>query len=306
MKIISEGTIIDNIHVLEIFSDLTERLDYNFPGFPLYAKSGELRYYHQFTCPCHKHVDLEFAFILRGEMDYFVNGQIARLEQGDGIFINSNRLHYNYSKDSTNCVYLVVIIHPSLLGADTYLGKEFFNQRFGAGNEDFCVLKKETPWQNEALSLISAIHDELNAGESGHNLLRLISLATSLCAEISENIQATQKTDEATWSILWNMTGFIQKNYAEKINLDDIAAAGQVCRSRCCKFFNMYMEQTPNAYLTWYRVSKSCEMLRESGMSIIEIAMACGFQSSSYFTQIFKKETGITPKEYRKQQAKNP
>jgi len=286
---------------------MSERLNYNLPGFPLYACKGELRQFHRYAAACHWHPDLEFILVTDGTMEYFVNGRIVRLEKGEGIFINSKRLHYNYSKDFSNCTFLVVVVHPTLLGVDTQLGREYFRLRFGIENEDYCVLRKDTAWQKEALSFTVAMYDEINGTppDQGHNLLHLLSLVTSLCSGISENIKIAsgQRADETSWIILWNMTGFIQKNYAEKISLDDIAAAGAVCRSRCCNFFGKYIGQSPNVYLTWYRVSKSCEMLRESNMSITEIAMACGFQSPSYFTHIFSKETGLTPKEYRKQQA---
>jgi len=100
------------------------------------------------------------------------------------------------------------------------------------------------------------------------------------------------------------MTGFIFQNYTEKITLDAIAAAGYVCRSKCCQLFSEYIGKTPNAYLTGYRIGKSCEMLKESNMTVVEVAMAYGFQSPSYFTHVFQKETGLTPKEYRKQSEK--
>jgi len=291
------------MRALEVFSDMSERLNYNLPGFPLYAKKGELRDFHQYSTACHWHPDLEFIFVIDGNMEYFVNGKIVHLEKEEGIFVNSNRLHYNYSKDFSNCTFFVVVVHPSLLGADTHLGKEFFKTRFGTGNEDYCLLRKNTAWQNDLLLLISDIYYEINKYHEGqgYNLLRLLSLAISLCSGISEKIQAVSNSDidESSWIILWNMTGFIQKNYSNKISLDDIASAGSVCRSRCCKYFSKYIGQSPIAYLTGYRISKSCEMLQNSNMSIIEIALSCGFQSSSYFTQIFKKEIGITPKEYR-------
>lgn len=79
------------------------------------------------------------------------------------------------------------------------------------------------------------------------------------------------------------MTGFIGQNYDSKITLDDIAASGSVCRSKCCRLFNEYVGQSPNAYLTRYRINKSLEMLRETNMSVIEVSLACGFQSPSYF-----------------------
>jgi len=53
--------------------------------------------------------------------------------------------------------------------------------------------------------------------------------------------------------------------------------------------------------LTGYRIKKSCEMLKESKMSVIEVSFACGFKSHSYFTQVFQSEIGLTPKEYQKQ-----
>ncbi|PQP85573.1 hypothetical protein CPT76_35550 [Paenibacillus sp. AR247] len=101
--------------------------------------------------------------------------------------------------------------------------------------------------------------------------------------------------------MIWKMTGFIHQNYESKITLNDIAAAGTVCRSRCCKLFNTYVGQTPNEYLIRYRIQKSCDMLKETNRSISEIAMACGFQSASYFTFIFRKQLGLVPQDYRKQ-----
>ncbi|ANS74669.1 hypothetical protein AWM70_08780 [Paenibacillus yonginensis] len=64
--------------------------------------------------------------------------------------------------------------------------------------------------------------------------------------------------------------------------------------------FNKYIGQTPNTYLMRYRIAKSREMLVESTRTICEIAMTCGFQSPSYFAYVFRKETGLTPQDYRK------
>ncbi|WP_231507777.1 helix-turn-helix domain-containing protein [Bacillus sp. UNC41MFS5] len=101
----------------------------------------------------------------------------------------------------------------------------------------------------------------------------------------------------------WEMTGFIHHHYDHKITLDDIAAAGSICRSRCCELFSNHIGQTPNTYLVRYRIQKSCEMLLETNRSISEIAMVCGFQSASYFSYVFRKETGLTPQDYRKKAA---
>ncbi len=100
------------------------------------------------------------------------------------------------------------------------------------------------------------------------------------------------------------MTGFIHKNYGDKITIAQIAASGNVCRSKCFELFDRYMIKTPNAYLTDYRIQKSRELLNGTACTISEIALACGFQSASYFTQVFRQTLGLSPKAYRENQIK--
>ena len=291
---------------LEVFSDMSERLNHNIPGFPLYARSGELRNYDRYAAACHWHPDLEFLLVLDGSMDYFVNGRHLHMEAGEGIFVNSKRLHYGYSKDNTDCSFLVVVVHPSLLGVETSVGKEYFDLKFDSEAEDCILLTDHLGWQGEATKTIRLVYEEMHLDTM--NPLRLISHITSLCANVSEHIKAisSQQTNKHEWLAVWNMTGYIQSNYAHKITLSDIATAGSVCRSKCCILFGKYIGQTPNAYLIQYRIGKSGEMLRETNMSILEIALNCGFQNPSYFTQVFHKNIGVTPREYRDCTTLNP
>lgn len=287
---------------LEVFSDLSERLDYNLADLLLYVRKGNLQQFSNYSAACHWHPDVEFIMVLEGSMEYFVNGQTIRIDQGNGIFVNSKRMHYGFSKEQIDCTYIVVVIHPSLLGEDTSLARKYADQKFGTNMDDFLLLTDHTPWQREVLLSIKEIYDEMH-NRAPHNPLRLLSLAFSISASIGDHLQqkAGYNDNEQSWNIVWKMTGFIHQNYECKITLNDIAAAGTVCRSRCCKLFNTYVGQTPNEYLTRYRIQKSCEMLKETNRSISEIAMACGFQSASYFTFIFRKQLGLVPQDYRKQ-----
>jgi len=289
---------------LEVFSDMSERLNYNLPGFPVYARKGELQQFSRYTAACHWHPDLEFILILDGEMDYFVNGQTLHMGKGEGIFVNSKRLHYGYSDSHSDCSFLVVVVHPAVLGENTHLGKTFFELKFGFETDDYLLLNGKTQWQKEILASIKLLFEEIHI--NNNNPLHLLSLVASLCAYTADNINLLQKervnnSNVNSWVAVRNMTGFIFQNYTEKITLDDIALAGSVCRSKCCQLFNEYIGQSPNVYLTGYRIEKSCEMLKESNMTILEISLSCGFHSPSYFTHIFQKEIGLTPKEYRNQ-----
>lgn len=287
---------------LEVFSDLSERLHYNVPDFPLYVHKDTLRRYG-YAAACRWHPDLEFILILDGSMDYFVNGKAVHIEAHHGIFVNSRRLHYGFSKEKADCTFVAVVVHPVLLSESSRAVKAYLDKKFGADTDDCILLDPKTGWQKEVLLLLGRIFDEMDS--STLNPLRVLSQAVSLCAEMGDHVQQASAylPGDPSRAIVIEMTGFVHQHYDRKITLDDIAVAGAVCRSRCCKLFNQYIGQTPNTYLARYRIAKSCEMLRETNRTICEIAVTCGFQSASYFACVFHRVTGLLPQDYRKQAA---
>lgn len=96
------------------------------------------------------------------------------------------------------------------------------------------------------------------------------------------------------------MIGYIQKHYAEEISLNDIAAAGIMCRSKCCALFKHTLQQTPFEYLLHYRIQKSLSLLAAGTLTITAIATTCGFNGASYYTEVFRKIIGVSPSVYRK------
>jgi YesN/AraC family two-component response regulator len=96
------------------------------------------------------------------------------------------------------------------------------------------------------------------------------------------------------------MLSFIQGHYREKISLDAIAGAGGICRSKCCFLFKQILRQTVFEYLMRFRIRRSFSLLSDEGLSITEAAIASGFSGASYYGEIFKRVTGISPGEYRR------
>ena len=81
---------------------------------------------------------------------------------------------------------------------------------------------------------------------------------------------------------------FIQFNYSHDISVDDIAKAVGVSRSHLYRVFMSNVGQSPIDYLTNYRVSEACSLLKNSGLSIAEIAVSVGFFDQFYFSRVFK------------------
>jgi len=276
---------------LDVLSDLSEQISYNVPDIALHIHVEELKNFHKHTTACHWHPDIELCLPLKGGIDFFVNGEIYHVQAGQGIFVNSKRLHYSFSARQHNCTYLCMTMNPYAYAKEHGALSAFLEEKFGMANDDVILLTNE--W--ELFSKIHKLHD------STSDMLLMLSLAFEICATIYAKIKANPNNQlhSEHWMTIWKMTGFIHKNYADKILIDDIALAGAVSHTKCHELFNTNLNCTPIAYLTDYRIQKSCEILKNTSCLITEIAMRCGFQSSSYFTYVFRNETGMTPREYR-------
>ena len=103
-----------------------------------------------------------------------------------------------------------------------------------------------------------------------------------------------------------NAIKYIQFNYFHDISIDDIAKAVGVSRSHLYRVFMSNVGQSPIDYLTNYRISEACYLLKNSQLSIAEIAVSVGFFDQFYFSRVFKKNKGVPPSKYLASIEKNP
>ncbi len=124
----------------------------------------------------------------------------------------------------------------------------------------------------------------------------------NIIAELSEHQPEVEQGKPVNSNLrsLQRMMGYIQKHYAKKITLSNIASAGNVCRSKCCEIFRTYLHQTPVNHLIRYRLEKSMALLCNSDLSVNEISDKVGFFSASYFTKMFRKWNLCSPSEFRR------
>jgi YesN/AraC family two-component response regulator len=93
----------------------------------------------------------------------------------------------------------------------------------------------------------------------------------------------------------------INRSYTEKITLSDISKSLHVNPTYFSSLFTREMGKTFSEYLMELRISKAEELLKNTGLSILDAATASGFDDQSYFTKVFRKHTGLTPGKYREQ-----
>ncbi|AKG37899.1 hypothetical protein VK70_20935 [Paenibacillus durus ATCC 35681] len=286
---------------IDLYDDNSECVSYNSPDLPLLSNKAKISYYPNYAATSHWHDDIEFIIMLSGYMSYNVNGEVNVLQEGDGVFINSRQLHFGYSADRSDCEFIYVLLHPILLCANQYMEQSLVTPIIANSTFPYKHLSSKITWEKEIIDSVIKIY-ETELGKNKSYPLTVQSLFYRIWALLFEHNPNTLKNEKRTHyklSSLKEMVGYIQKHYSKKITLEDIANAGKVCKSSCCRIFQDYLHQTPIVYLTGYRLNKSMELLRITDMHISEIAYVTGFSGASYFTETFRKTLGYTPSEYR-------
>lgn len=93
---------------------------------------------------------------------------------------------------------------------------------------------------------------------------------------------------------------YVEAHYAENLTLDTLAAVAGMNARYFCRVFYSLTHSTPINYVNFYRIEQAATLLDSTDLPITRIANDCGFWESSYFTKVFKKYKGTTPKAYRK------
>ena len=288
---------------LELKNDRSEKVKYDYTDYPIYIRRALLSSYPNYAAPSHWHDDIEFIAVLSGEMQYNINGEIITMESGEGIIVNTRQLHFGFSTEKKECDFICILLHPLMLCVTDAYERDFVLPLLQNQKAAFVKLDKYTSWHRNILEDIQqmySVQDEKTAP------MKIQNLFSSIWIGIYENIAHESRTliQNAELSVLKNIIGFIQQNYTVKISLADIAASGAVGQSKCCKLFAKYIGQTPNLYLMQYRLNKSTELLKNTDMTVTEIAYAVGFNGSSYYAEAFRKWCGKSPTEYRNTESK--
>lgn len=233
-------------------------------------------------------------------MTYYVNDQTYELTPDDSLFVNANRLHFCQSEKDSDCYYMVLLLNPSCLVTNPGLEARFINPVIFDNGSD-AIMMHPSGWQREAAALIRNIFEMTQSDEKEHAL----TIMQNIYAFWNLLYQNTRRSHQdapgtARMDSLKEMITFVQLHYQKKLSLSDIAASGMMCESKCCALFKATLHQSPMAYLTAYRIRVSLTLLTGTSKSITDIALSCGFNSGSYYTETFQKLMKMTPKNYRK------
>ena len=92
---------------------------------------------------------------------------------------------------------------------------------------------------------------------------------------------------------------YLRENYSEQIDFASVAEAHAISAPYLSRLFHEYAGISPSQYLTGYRMEQAKKLLRDSRLTIGEIAARVGYPDPFHFSKVFKNKVGVCPSQFR-------
>lgn len=229
----------------------------------------------------HVHNYYELYYLAAGSREYFVEDTIFSVQAGDFVLIAPGKLHRTGGEYGMRI--LVCFTEEFLLRTFTKKGMQSIVRCFER-------LKITPPEQErgrflELLTCLERMEDET----------QFAVLLAALLQELG-SCEQTVLSHEGVSA----MVAYINANFASITGISQIAEQFYISKFHLCRVFREAMKVTVVEYLNRVRIQNACRYLRSSEKDVAEVAMLCGFHDAAYFSNVFKRAQGVTPREYRR------
>lgn len=271
--------------------------------FPFLVSYQKLSEYESGSFMWHWHPEIEITYVQKGTMCYKVNHMVYHLKEGDIVFNNSGALHSGTMENQKDCAYIPVTFDSRLIYG-------FFQSTVNSKYVDpviqdsmlpaICIDQSE-PWHKPFREYLLRI---INLDEKKPDFYELDiticlqSMWRLLLEHITYEPQASRE-NSLEYDRIKKILSYIEENYQNKITLNDIAGHIHLCESECTRLFKRHMNTTLFAFLQEYRIERSLEFL-QADLPVSAVADKAGFSDPNYYSKVFAKIKGCSPREYRK------
>ena len=270
--------------------------------FPFLVSYQKLSEYESGSFMWHWHPEIEITYVQKGTMCYKVNHMVYHLKEGDIVFNNSGVLHSGTMENQKDCAYIPVTFDSRLIYG-------FFQSTVNSKYVDpviqdsmlpsICINQSE-PWHKPFREYLLRIIDLDEKKPDFYELditICLQSMWRLLLEHITYEPQASRE-NSLEYDRIKKILSYIEENYQNKITLNDIAGHIHLCESECTRLFKRHMNTTLFAFLQEYRIERSLEFLR-ADQPVSAVADKAGFSDPNYYSKVFAKIKGCSPREYR-------
>ncbi|NLJ89770.1 MAG: AraC family transcriptional regulator [Clostridiales bacterium] len=233
----------------------------------------------------HSHDFTEFFYITNGSGKFSVESETFDVKSNDLIILNPSIMHTEISNPSRPMEYIV-------------LGIEGIN--FQAGTHDYIFLNSSTN-KSDLHLYFNTLAQEMKKDQPYRdfmcqNLLNII--FTTILRNEAFNISLVNGPNLTRDCNI--VKKYIEEHFRENITIDSLSSLVHLNKYYFVHKFTKEFGTSPIKYLINMRIEESKHLLASTNYSLSSISQMVGFSSPSYFSQVFKRTTSMTPQEYRK------
>ena len=233
----------------------------------------------------HIHNLFEIYYMQNGECDYFIDGKIYNVTQGDIVLIPAGILHKtSYRSD----VHSRIIVNCS---------SKFIPAAVIAYLKNNMTLYRNNKAEIQIKKILDTVYGEYkNPDEFSEEIITdYIRLLFFTIARNTNNYKSEKTINEYTKKA----KEYIENNYMTDITLKETANILKISPEHLSRVFKAETGFGFCEYINLIRLNKANELLKDKKMSVLETAYKCGFNDSNYFSVKFKKLYGISPLAYK-------
>lgn len=243
--------------------------------------------YSNYRRRLHFHRGYEFVHVLSGQVELTVDDHREVLDAGTFACVLSNQPHAIYSQGES-------LIWICCFSTDFL--PDFHNKVKNCTGDSFIFRCNPL--------LLRYFREQLFPYEDHEgNLLDLHKLKGSLhllCNAFLSSVSLSER-DNTRFAMMNIISDYIEKNYSQKLDMQDVATAFGYEYSYFSKLFRSIFSVPFPEFVNSYRCGAAVELLRKTDESLASVAKKSGFQSVRTFNYVFHKQMGITPTEFVKQ-----
>ena len=231
---------------------------------------------------------------------YFVLHYVVK---GCGTFVCNNK-KYNITKDHSFIIYPNTEISYQQDKEDPW---EYYWVSFlGLNAEAYverCTFSHDNPVLNLKSENVSTAFKKLSAlnnFQSSKDIKALAIIFEIFSAVIEEVCPSSEFQPHTTKSYVAKAVSYIEINYSkEDLTLNEVSSALNINPNYLSRLFTKTLKIPFSVYLTLIRLQEASKLIKNTDMYFKNIAASVGYSDSLYFSRIFKKYMGLTPKEYK-------
>jgi len=251
----------------------------------------------------HSHIQFEISLVLEGTGEYHVGEAAYPMMPGDMFVFTSRESHYITQACQTDLVLLNLQFEPRYLFGSTKDSLSEANILLCFSHSPQFQNRIPANTTGSLPSLFLQIRQELEGQKPEANLM-VKSLLNLLLIQLIREHHFTDQSFSVTRQhihAIRNALEYIEDNIAAPLSLSAIAAAARMSPNYFSTVFKRFVGIALWDYITGKRIEMAVKLLldEKTRHNVLDIALQCGFNSTASFNKAFRKQTGLTPSEYR-------